>query len=604
MKKRSTAWLLLITLLISLVLPFRQMPVALADTATENIDRIANELAKIRSFFDTNDVNAMVYARTNLQGLSDDQWNTVINPMINSDLVSNCKFSDETAAKNALKNFAQGTGNVYYSVNHDELVGNLTVFESAYKSTFQQLFGTDVTADDLYNFYVETKNQLKNAVSTLDINIQDIAYSSNTALVEMMPQITRKAAQLAIQQPYLQKLSGRLVNNGWSTDILINEQKALSREVDPENKAELALAKALVRSEAELTRVEGVVAKQVYNKGIDNFRSDSIDQTYQYTLRIMGKDATGIVDWVTVDNSESIVEVNKYTGEVTPRGVGSTEIIAYRAVSYNITNNTDVGNPATDWIYRVFVNVQPTAAQIAANITTIAAVYSNQTSLVLPLVPPGFGISICSSTSPSVIAIDGNITPPTVATSVYLVLTVTNLADLGQTANTQLISVFVPAKTVPQVSAPTGPIVNDGLNTFGWTNVQGFSNVTDYEISIDNGNTWTTCSTNPQRIGNKSLLSGYVQVRIKADVLSGRSSGLVLVSNASFTQLLYGDINLSGGISAADVTYLRKALAGVTGYDIRQQGDCNRSGSVSAADVTYLRKVLAGVTGYVIDQNN
>lgn len=83
--------------------------------------------------------------------------------------------------------------------------------------------------------------------------------------------------------------------------------------------------------------------------------------------------------------------------------------------------------------------------------------------------------------------------------------------------------------------APTAPLQDDAANTFGWTNAAAFVNASDYEYSVDNGSTWTTASANPQNIGNMDYATGTVQVRVKADVASGRVASAALVSTADYT---------------------------------------------------------------------
>ncbi|MCW0469746.1 hypothetical protein OH492_14345 [Vibrio chagasii] len=45
--------------------------------------------------------------------------------------------------------------------------------------------------------------------------------------------------------------------------------------------------------------------------------------------------------------------------------------------------------------------------------------------------------------------------------------------------------------TPDKPSAPTSPITHDGLDTFDWTFVTGFSEVADYEITVLNTG-WAT----------------------------------------------------------------------------------------------------------------
>jgi hypothetical protein len=73
--------------------------------------------------------------------------------------------------------------------------------------------------------------------------------------------------------------------------------------------------------------------------------------------------------------------------------------------------------------------------------------------------------------------------------------------------------------------APTNPVVDDDDDTFGWTNVPGYGSYTDYEYSVNGGSTWTSCTANPQPVGNNTYDAGTVRVRVKADGSIGRPGG-------------------------------------------------------------------------------
>jgi hypothetical protein len=84
-------------------------------------------------------------------------------------------------------------------------------------------------------------------------------------------------------------------------------------------------------------------------------------------------------------------------------------------------------------------------------------------------------------------------------------------------------------------AAPTNPVQDDTANTFGWTNVSGYDNASDYEYSTDGGATWSAVTENPQNVGNSAYDLGKIQVRVKADAESDRSAGLVLSSTLAYT---------------------------------------------------------------------
>ncbi|MDH5920441.1 DUF1566 domain-containing protein [Vibrio splendidus] len=83
-------------------------------------------------------------------------------------------------------------------------------------------------------------------------------------------------------------------------------------------------------------------------------------------------------------------------------------------------------------------------------------------------------------------------------------------------------------------AAPTSPISRDGLDTFDWTFVTGFSEVTDYEINALNTG-WTVVTTKPYQLNDQAYAVDSIQVRVKRDPITGRPSGSELTNDMAFT---------------------------------------------------------------------
>ncbi|WP_168120185.1 discoidin domain-containing protein [Paenibacillus sp. HB172176] len=102
-------------------------------------------------------------------------------------------------------------------------------------------------------------------------------------------------------------------------------------------------------------------------------------------------------------------------------------------------------------------------------------------------------------------------------------------------------------------AAPTVPVVNDGFNTFGWTNVPGYDELSDYEFSVDGGETWTAVTANPQPVGDDEYEAGSVQVRVRADEETNREAGQPLLSDKPFTiNGIHQTYTLSGELTRGD----------------------------------------------------
>ncbi|RRJ64020.1 carbohydrate-binding protein [Paenibacillus oralis] len=97
-------------------------------------------------------------------------------------------------------------------------------------------------------------------------------------------------------------------------------------------------------------------------------------------------------------------------------------------------------------------------------------------------------------------------------------------------------------KEMAQPAAPTGPVVDDTANTFGWTYVPGFEQPSDYQFSTDGGSTWTTATANPQIVGPVAYEAGQVQVRVKANESLGVTAGEPLLSDAKYTSDIKWDV--------------------------------------------------------------
>ncbi len=99
------------------------------------------------------------------------------------------------------------------------------------------------------------------------------------------------------------------------------------------------------------------------------------------------------------------------------------------------------------------------------------------------------------------------------------------------------------AMTVPtQPDAPTNPVVDDANNTFGWTNVSGYSDADMYEYSINNGAGWEECTANPQPIGNITIPTGEAQIRVHASAASEYFYGESMLSDVDFNGVTLLDL--------------------------------------------------------------
>ncbi|MEZ9338330.1 DUF1566 domain-containing protein [Vibrio splendidus] len=83
--------------------------------------------------------------------------------------------------------------------------------------------------------------------------------------------------------------------------------------------------------------------------------------------------------------------------------------------------------------------------------------------------------------------------------------------------------------------APKHGQVNDASDTFNWQLVRGFNQNTDYEYSLDSGNTWTTVIRKPIVVGKLAFDKGAVQVRVAASNVRNTPAGKPMLSDKGFT---------------------------------------------------------------------
>ncbi|MDG0810797.1 PA14 domain-containing protein [Cohnella rhizosphaerae] len=117
-------------------------------------------------------------------------------------------------------------------------------------------------------------------------------------------------------------------------------------------------------------------------------------------------------------------------------------------------------------------------------------------------------------------------------------------------------------------AAPTAPKVDDGRNTFGWTNVPGYDKVSDYEFSVDGGVSWQRATVNPQPVGDLDYAAGKVQVRVAADETAGTAEGEPLLSDAPFT--VNGRLDtyqIAGGLKRGDKLEANVTVERLEAYD-------------------------------------
>jgi len=360
-KNRKLAWLVVLAMVFSIVAPLGVGTAAAEDTQYDMSDLVA-ELQEVYPYVDEIDKDDIRAARTKLQNLSDSEWTSVLDPLVTPlpDEVKNKLGDDGKSAQETLKQVALDAANIYYEDDAAVLEGRLNEFKNKHLSTFEALIGKDFTMNDLAEFLIAARSKLRSAAASEYETIYDlIVEGSNKAMVETMPELVKKAVQMAIDdnENNFSDFSGKLTDIGWSTGLLVEQHNVLVKAIGaPESedelslgqKAELALAKAWVRSEAV---VEG--GKKLTRAATNTLYEDTINvgDEVTYTLSIIGRKATGLVGFQPNPDSPIIrAESDKGTLKVTGLKEGTEQLIFYR--------DGEDCNAENDWIAKVNITVQ------------------------------------------------------------------------------------------------------------------------------------------------------------------------------------------------------------------------------------------------------
>jgi len=287
-------------------------------------------------------------ARSALKDFADngspDEWNYILgvgteNNLLTTQVIN--AFGDEATAREKARDIFADLGETYYSTEPDQLRATLEDFKDAHKDDFQALFGDDITLDEFYGLLYDAREALPGVITVSEAG--QLATDTNDDLLDKMPGYLKRAMDEALLQPENQTFSGRLSAIGWSSAKLIAQQEKLAEYIDAQGKARISLALAVVRSETVLEA--GPTTLQV---------GSSYTAVDEYTIKIMGRNATDLVAWASADPSVVNIGEDPDTGNFVIEAVapGETQLIVYRDYTG--------ADPDYDWLYKIDVMVEGT----------------------------------------------------------------------------------------------------------------------------------------------------------------------------------------------------------------------------------------------------
>ncbi|MEN6324955.1 MAG: S-layer homology domain-containing protein, partial [Syntrophomonas sp.] len=232
-----------------------------------------------------------------------------------------------------------GWGEIYYSYTESGLTTTLGNFKTQFTPSFKKLFGSNITFDQFYSFLSTTKNKLPAAISG---NLDTLAFGSNTDLIDAIPNVMKNAMDQTLANSTFSEFDNRLTDLGWTTQKLSEQQKKLADLVDSGHKSDLAIAKAMVRSETKL------------NTSITQPVTVSVGQEVPHAITILGVNATNLVEWKSSNSQIVSVTKNAQTGNyvLTAVAPGKAIITAFRDI------DTNQAAADGDWLlkYEVTIN--------------------------------------------------------------------------------------------------------------------------------------------------------------------------------------------------------------------------------------------------------
>lgn len=313
------------------------------DFAAEGGGDVASQLAArmeaVYLFFEQADKDNINAARTALAGLSDAELNTVIDPLINATV--NGKLGGEANARTQLRAFIRDFGQIYYSSNQGILADELRTFKSNYAALFTNLFGSGITAENIYDLLVATQEEIPNVVNN-SAEPDTFFTKTDEELKGMWPQIGKTAMENVMATPTFSAFNSKLGDIGWSSAIFIERQQALAAKIDINNACELSFGKAFIRSQTKLVSGDTTIDKSVKD-----------NTTFLITIMGLGQNtAAGKVLWKCQETSIADFATGIYKNKLKATaggGTGTVHITVYRDVAG--------ATPENDWILKFTVNV-------------------------------------------------------------------------------------------------------------------------------------------------------------------------------------------------------------------------------------------------------
>ena len=363
--KKRTAWVL-IAFFIGFV--FAPANYAAAYTATN----AADELANVYKYIDANDKPSISNARLEAQGLADGELDLLTDDLVNVLPTSVLALYDEDAevARDAVQAELRECFRDLALIVYDEYTveADLIAYKNNHTDTFQKLFGTSFTVDDLYGLLLAMREEMPRVIFNSQTTYAPVVESGTDAeLIALIPSIAKDAANNVLAKTEYEDFADKLDEIGWTTQMLTDTYIDICSAIDDEfNSAELALAKAAVRSQiylylcdADENIIEEISADELAQREV-TVQQPAYFQAYIGSQNIASPNANAnVTTWFLWDSNNDQVLIDVYY----PDNKGTTLKLtsSVTGVTGSITGYRDadeIGNPDTDWILKFDVTVE------------------------------------------------------------------------------------------------------------------------------------------------------------------------------------------------------------------------------------------------------
>lgn len=331
--KRIVGTVLVLTLLFLMTL----VPVSGADTVS---DQMASKISAYFDTFSSAEQTQIKATYTAFEGLTDAQWDTLVNGsgLVTAALIA--KYDSEASAKTALKSLFQDTCRVVYSVSDNAtLKKSCDSFVANQSATINKIFDGEATPDLLVAMIADAEKALSNAdisgsVDATDSDLYKIAFGTPVDYVAAVDKVLTSVVSGVVAKNT--GFAGKMTALGWEVGQFADLNAAVGQLVDSGAKTRTILYNSIVRAHSVLKTGTTAV-----NDGASYTLPLNSDMTF--TFQIFGQNVSVPFgsNIKLPSNKEITVSTNKSSGKESFTVKGEKVISEYEMVIKRGSTSSD-----------------------------------------------------------------------------------------------------------------------------------------------------------------------------------------------------------------------------------------------------------------------